>query len=93
MLDNDISEIVDKINENTQKINEKISNLEEDLRLSETRRETAENMVSKIKETVSSEIQKAYESGYNAALSGTNPEGGTTITNQDNKTLVLSSQN
>lgn len=89
MLDKEISEIVNHINENTQKIDA----LKEELRLSETRRETAEDMVSKIKETVSDEIKKAYESGYNAALSSTNPVGGTTISNQDNKTLVLNNQN
>ena len=89
MLDKEISEIVDHINENTQKIDA----LKEELRLSVTRRETAEGMVSKIKETVSDEIKKAYESGYNAALANTNPSGGTTISNQDNKTLVLNNQN
>jgi len=89
MLDNEVSEIVNQINENTQKIKD----LKEALEISETRRKTAENMVSEIKETASGEIQRAYESGYNAALTTTNPEGGTTITNQDNKTLVLSNQN
>lgn len=89
MLDKEISEIVNHINENTQKIDA----LKKELRLSETRRETAEGMVSKIKETVSDEIKKAYESGYNAALASTNPSGGTTISNQDNKTLVLNNQN
>ena len=83
------NEIVDRININTQKIND----LQAELSVEKSRRETAENMVSKIKETVSSEIQKAYESGYNAALNGANPEGGTTKADQDNKTLVLTTQN
>ena len=89
MLDNEVSEIVNQINENTNKI----IDLQNQLELSETRRKTAEDMVSKIKESVSSEIQEAYKSGYNAALTSTNPTGGTTISNQEDKTLVLSNQN
>lgn len=89
MVDSEVSEVVEQINKNTQKIND----LKEALELSETRRETAEKMVYEIKETVSDEIKKAYESGYNAALTGTNPEGGTTISNKDDKTLVLNNQN
>ena len=89
MLDNDVSEIVDQINENTNKI----IDLKKELELSETRRETAEKMLSDIKQSLSSELQEAYKSGYNAALTGTNPEGGTTITNENDKTLVLTNQN
>ena len=88
-MDNKVSEIVNQINENTSKI----VDLKQQLELSETRRETAEKMLTEIKQTVSGEIKEAYESGYKAALASTNPEGGTTISNQDNKTLVLSNQN
>ena len=89
MLDNEISEIVKRINENTKKIDA----LNEELKFSEARRETAENLLSQIKESASTEIKKAYESGYNAALTNANPEGGTTISNKDDKILVLSNQN
>jgi len=94
MLDNNESnackEIIDLINNN----NEKIVSLQEQLELSETRRETAEKMLTEIKKSVSGELQEAYKSGYNAALNGsTNPAGGTTISNETNKTLVLSNQN
>ena len=45
MLDNEVSEIVNQINENTQKIKD----LKEALEISETRRKTAEKMVTEIK--------------------------------------------
>ncbi len=93
MLDSNESssskEIVELINEN----NGKIISLKKQLELSEVRRETAEKMLTEIKESVSSELKEAYKSGYNAAISSINPQGGTTISNNDNKTLVLGNQN
>lgn len=104
MEDNKVSplcnEVVDSIKshfENTKKIisskEKEIESLKRDLELSESRRQTAENMVTQIKEEVTEEIKKAYNSGYNAALTNVNPTGGTSLESENNKKLVLNNQN
>ena len=82
-----------KIDHTIRNINLEIERLTKELELSESRRVMAENMVSQIKSEVSTELQNAYKSGYNAALLTTNPQGGTTISNENDKKLVLSNQN
>ncbi len=83
--------------ENTKNIisskEEEIKSLKKDLELSESRRQTAEDMVTQIKEEVTEEIKKAYNSGYNAALTNPNPDGGTSLSEESDKKLVLNNQN
>ena len=69
------------------------SKLKQDLELSESRRQTAEDMVAKIRDEVKVEMKNAYDTGYKAALNSGNPQGGTTMVDENAKRLVLSNQN
>lgn len=92
----DYVEIIDSIKKNNDKINSIISSknkeideLKRTLDISESGRQMAENMLTQIKEEFNSELQKAYNNGYNAALFNVNPSGGATISNENNKKLIL----
>ncbi len=92
----DYNELLDSINQNNDIIkriisqkDKKIEELTSALDISESGRQTAENMVTQIKGEVNSELQKAYNNGYNAALFNANPVGGATITSENDKRLVL----
>lgn len=103
MSDNKVSkecdEILKSLQRNTECIekiitekNKEIRDLKEALALSESGKQNAENLVAQIKDEVSEEIKKAYNSGYNAGLINANPTGGTTISQEQPKTLTLTSQ-
>lgn len=99
MPDNELincGEIINSIKKNNEiikniilKKDKEIEELKKSLDISESGRQTAENMVAQIKEEVNYELQKAYNNGYNAALVSINPTGGTTISNENDKRLVL----
>ena len=100
MVDNvvpdECQEILSAIEKNNQSIkniisekDREIEELKKSLDVSESGRQTAENMVTQIKEEVNMELQKAYKSGYDAALFNANPAGGTTISQETEKKLVL----
>lgn len=104
MPGNEISEeykeiigLVKKNNETIKSIisqkDEEIKGLRKALDSSESGRQIAESMVAQIKEEVNIELQKAYKNGYNAALLNTNPTGGTTISQENDKKLVLNNSN
>ena len=67
--------------------------IKQELELSESRRQTAEDMLAKIRDEVKSEMQNAYNTGYNAALNTNNPQGGPALSSNDDKKLVLTNQN
>ena len=83
MVDNvvpdECQEILSAIEKNNQSIkniisekDREIEELKKSLDVSESGRQTAENMVTQIKEEVNMELQKAYKSGYDAALFNAN---------------------
>ena len=88
-----ILNIIENNNQNIKNIidkkNKEIEELKKSLDISESGRQTAESMVTQIKEEVNIELKKAYTNGYNAALFNANPTGGTTISQEDTKKLVL----
>lgn len=68
---------------------EKIKELEKSLYISTAGKTAAENMVTQIKEAANEEIKKAYKNGYDAALFNANSAGGTTISQEQSRTLTL----